>query len=75
MKSDATTVREHLAGVPEDRRATLVQLRKLILKHLPKGYEEAIQWGGISYHVPLRVYPDTYNGKPLCYAAIASQMT
>ena len=27
----------------------------------------------ISYEVPLAVQPDTYNGKPLMYAALASQ--
>ena len=27
----------------------------------------------ISYEVPLARYPDTYNGKPLIYAALASQ--
>ena len=27
----------------------------------------------ITYQVPLEVYPDTYNGQPLMYAALASQ--
>ena len=27
----------------------------------------------ITYQVPLRTYPDTYNGQPLMYAALASQ--
>ncbi len=27
----------------------------------------------ITYQVPLEVYPDTYNGQPLLYAALASQ--
>ena len=27
----------------------------------------------ISYEVPLSIQPDTYNGKPLMYAALASQ--
>jgi hypothetical protein len=27
----------------------------------------------ITYQVPLDVYPDTYNGQPLMYAALASQ--
>ncbi len=27
----------------------------------------------ITYQVPLERYPDTYNGKPLMYAALASQ--
>ena len=30
-------------------------------------------WGMPTYEVPLATYPDTYNGKPLMYAAFASQ--
>jgi uncharacterized protein YdhG (YjbR/CyaY superfamily) len=32
-----------------------------------------MNWGMISYQVPLSVYPDTYNKQPLLYAALASQ--
>jgi len=45
----------------------------MILEHLPKGYEEAMNWGMIAYQVPLETCPDTYNGQPLMYAALAAQ--
>ena len=32
-----------------------------------------MNWGMITYQVPLETYPDTYNGQPLMYAALASQ--
>ncbi|MFC2009210.1 DUF1801 domain-containing protein [Chloroflexota bacterium] len=48
-------------------------MRRVILENLPAGYEEAMNWGMITYQVPLSVYPDTYNGQPLMYAALASQ--
>lgn len=32
-----------------------------------------MNWGMITYQVPLKTYPNTYNGKPLMYAALASQ--
>ena len=32
-----------------------------------------MNWGMITYQVPLEKYPDTYNKKPLMYAALASQ--
>jgi len=32
-----------------------------------------MNWGMIAYEVPLATYPDTYNGQPLVYAALASQ--
>ena len=48
-------------------------MRQVVRKNLPKGYEEAMNWGAICYQVPLSVLPKTYNGQPLCYAALASQ--
>ena len=73
MKSEAATVDEYLAGLPEERRAALERVRETILEHLPEGYEEVMNWGMITYQVPLATHPDTYNGKPLMYAALASQ--
>jgi len=73
MRSDAATVAEYLAELPADRRAAIEAVRKVILKNLPKGYEEAMNWGMITYQVPLKTYPDTYNKQPLAYAALASQ--
>jgi uncharacterized protein YdhG (YjbR/CyaY superfamily) len=72
-RSEAKTVDEFLAGLPEERRKVLTAIRKLIRKHLPKGYEEAVNWGMLTYQIPLARYPDTYNGQPLCYVALASQ--
>jgi len=73
VKSKAKSPEQYLAELPEDRRRALTKVRSLILEHLPKGYVEAMDWGMISYQVPLALCPDTYNGKPLMYAALASQ--
>ena len=73
MRSDATTVAEYLAELPPDRREAIETVRRTILDNLPAGYEEAMNWGMITYQVPLQTYPDTYNGQPLMYAALASQ--
>jgi hypothetical protein len=73
MHSDATTVREYLDSLPDDRRTALTKVRAVIRKNLPRGIVESMNWGMISYEVPLRTYPDTYNGQPLAYAALASQ--
>ena len=73
MKTDATTIQEYLGKMPEDRREAIEKVRKTILANLPEGYEEALNWGMITYQVPLDVYPDTYNKKPLMYAALANQ--
>jgi hypothetical protein len=73
MKSEAKTVAAYLASLPPDRRAAIAAVRQTILDHLPDGYVEAMDWGMISYQVPLDRYPGTYNHKPLMYAALASQ--
>ena len=73
MQSDANTVEEYLASLSEDRRAALEAVRGKILENLPDGYDEVMNWGMIAYEVPLETCPDTYNGKPLMYAALGSQ--
>lgn len=73
MRSNASTVGEYLEGLPRERREAILRVRAVILDRLPDGYEEEMRWGMISYEVPLAVQPDTYNGKPLMYAALASQ--
>ena len=73
MRSNASTVAQYLSELPADRRAAIEAVRQIILENLPAGYEEVMNWGMITYQVPLDVYPDTYNSKPLMYAALASQ--
>jgi Domain of unknown function (DU1801) len=72
-QSQATTVDEYLAELPEDRRAVVAAVRSLVLKNLPPGYREGMNWGMIAYEVPLERYPKTYNKQPLNYAALAAQ--
>lgn len=73
MRSSATTPDDYIAELPEDRLDAITELRQIILENLPAGYEEGMNFGMITYEVPLEVYPDTYNGKPLMYAALANQ--
>ena len=73
MHSDAVTPKAYLDSLPDDRRRSLSRVRTVIRRHLPRGYVESMNWGMIAYEVPLRRFPDTYNGQPLMYAALASQ--
>ena len=73
MQSKATTIEQYLNELPADRRAQIEAVRNVVLENLPDGYEENMNWGMISYEVPLSICPDTYNKKPLMYAALASQ--
>ncbi len=72
-RSEATTVEEYLDELADDRRATLEAVRDVVRANLPDGYEETVQFGMISYVVPLERYPKTYNRQALQYAALASQ--
>jgi len=67
------TVEEYLQALPEERREVVAAIRKVILKHLPKGYQESMTWGFPSYEVPLKDLPENYDKQPLCYAALAAQ--
>lgn len=69
----ATTVAGYLSELPTERRAAVAKVRGIIRKWLPKGYRESVNSGMICYAVPLSAYPDTYNGRPLCYVALAAQ--
>ena len=73
MRSSASTIEEYLAELPDERRAAIETVRQVILKNPPSGYEEVMNWGMITYQVPLETYADTYNKKPLMYAALAAQ--
>ncbi len=72
MKSKATSVNEYLSELAPDRRKELSTVRAQIIKHLNKGYVETINWGMITYEVPLKTFAETYNGKPLMFAALAN---
>ena len=68
-----TTVAEYVAGLPDDRRATISKLRALLNRRMPKGYRESMGFGAINWSIPLETFPDTYNGEPLCYAALSAR--
>ena len=71
--SRATTVEQYLAELPADRRAAIARVRDVVRRNLPAGYQESMAFGMIGWGIPLSTYPDTYNGQPLGYAALASQ--
>jgi len=76
MQSKAETVEQYLAELPEDRRAAIAAVRKVILKNLDKGFEECMGYGMIGYVVPNSRYPAGYHcdpTKPLPFANLASQ--
>ena len=76
MPSEVQDVEEYLASLPEDRREAITAIREVVVKNLPKGYGEGMQWGMPSYFVPLSAYPSGYNcqpEQPLPFVGFASQ--
>jgi len=73
VQSRAATVADYLAELPKERRDVVSAVLKVVRKNVPSGYREAMLWGMPCWAVPLETFPDTYNGQPLCYAALAAQ--
>ena len=73
VRSNAATVEEYLNELASDRREQIEAVRNVVLDNLPEGYAESMNWGMISWEIPLDRYPKTYNKQPLMYAALASQ--
>jgi hypothetical protein len=76
MQSNVKTVQEYLDTLPDDRKKAITALRKAVLKNLPKGFEEVMNYGMIGYVVPHKLYPDGYHcnpEQPLPFMCIASQ--
>ena len=76
MTSDAKTPDEYINSLPEDRKIYMEKLRNVILKNLPKGFQEGMGYGMMGYSVPHSIYPNGYHCKPtdpLPFMGMASQ--
>ena len=76
MQSKALTVKDYLKELPTDRASSFIKLRDTILNTIPKGFEEVMSYGMVSYVVPHSIYPEGYHCDPrlpLQFTAIASQ--
>lgn len=76
MQIKASNPEEYIGQLPQDRQAAISQLRRVILQHLPKGFEETMSYGMIGYVVPHSLYPAGYHCDPklpLPFMSIASQ--
>ena len=76
MISQALTPLEYIAELPEERGSVMTRLRQVITDNLPTDFTEMMQYGMISWAVPLSIYPAGYHctpGEPLSFMAIAAQ--
>ncbi|MGV3623384.1 MAG: DUF1801 domain-containing protein [Archangium sp.] len=61
-----TTVKQYLDALPEDRKAPMKAVYAALKKAMPKGFDEGLEYGMISWSV-------MHEGKPRQYVALASQ--
>lgn len=76
MQSKSKTVPEYIDSLPPERKQAISAIRKVILKNLPKGFQEEMNYGMIGYVVPHKIYPDGYHCDPtlpLPFLGLASQ--
>lgn len=76
MTIQANTPEEYLELIPPDKKAGIVNLRETLLKALPAGFSEVIQYGMLSYVVPHALYPPGYHCTPhlpLPFISLAAQ--
>jgi len=66
------TVAEFLNALPFERREVASEVLSLVRKNMPKGYQEHMSLGMVTWSVPLSVLPDTYNGQARWYVAFAA---
>ncbi|PKL90357.1 MAG: hypothetical protein CVV23_00450 [Ignavibacteriae bacterium HGW-Ignavibacteriae-2] len=76
MISNAATPEEYINSLPVERKQVVIKLRETVLKNLPEGFAEEINYGMLGYVVPHSIYPEGYHCNPklpLPFMNIASQ--
>lgn len=76
MQSKATTVDQYIDELPENRKKAVAELRKVIQKNIPNGFQECMGYGMAGYVVPHSLYPAGYHcdsKQPLPFMGFASQ--
>ncbi|MEO6547459.1 MAG: DUF1801 domain-containing protein [Ferruginibacter sp.] len=76
MQSTAISPDEYVKSLPFERQEAVTKLRKEVLKNLPKGFKEEMNYGMIGYVLPHSLYPKGYHCNPqlpLPFISIASQ--
>jgi len=57
-------VQQYIDQLEGTRKPEFLELRKIIVENLPKGFEETIGYGMIGYVVPHSIYPSGYHCTP-----------
>ena len=69
-------VEDYISQLPDERKKVITELRKSVLKNIPEGFTETINYDMIGYVIPHSIYPSGYHvdpSLPLPFINIASQ--
>ena len=72
----AESPESYIESIPDERREVFSSIRNTLLKYLPHGFEETMNYGMIGYVVPKSIYPAGYHCNtedPLPFISIANQ--
>lgn len=70
------TIEEYVQQVDDKRREVFQELLEVVRNNLPEGFQEIMQYGMITFVVPLESYPKGYlerQDEPLPFISLAAQ--
>ncbi len=76
MQIQSVSIEDYISKIPEERQEAFKKLYDTVNDNLPKGFEEATNYGMIGWVVPLATFPAGYHcasGTPLPFINLASQ--
>lgn len=60
MQIFVDTIEEYIAQIPEERRDGFRKLLEIVDANLPMGFQQTMQYGMVTWCVPLETYPAGY---------------
>lgn len=76
MQIQSVSIEDYISKIPEERQDAFKKLYNTVNDNLPKGFEDATNYGMIGWVVPLETFPAGYHcapGTPLPFINLASQ--
>ncbi len=76
MQIFVKTIEEYISQIPEERREAFRKLLETVDRNLPEGFQQTMQYGMVTWAVPMKTYPAGYHcakDTPLPFISVASQ--
>lgn len=61
MQIFVDTVEEYISQIPEERRDAFRKLLETVDANLPEGFQQTMQYGMVTWVVPMETYPAGYH--------------